>query len=236
MNRHEDTSPLSEADWNAMRQDEPDPAAVERAYLRFKSSTRKPTSDLRLGRWLLAGVFSGVSVVSAATGYRWVAATRSVSTLAPSVATSAAPAHPSRLRVVPSAPPSPRVIDSAKVTEVPHLAPRPVQATFPSVPDALARDAKWQDVARALEARDHARAETALAALENGGTTPDREAASLALAQVLIANGRAGEAHARLERLSASAHSELVRQKAETLLGEMGAQRHRSTGAPEATK
>lgn len=236
MNRHDDASPLSEADWNALRRDEPDPSAVERAYRRFKSSARSPASDLRLGRWLLAGIFSGVSVVSAATGYRWIAATRSVSTLAPSVAKSAAEARPLRPRVAPNAPPSPNALDSAKSAEAPRFAPRPVHAAFPSVPDALTKDTKWQDVARALEARDHASAETALGALENGSSTPDREAASLALAQVLIANGRGGEARTRLERLSASAGSELVRRKAETLLSEMDAQRHRSTGTPEATQ
>jgi len=56
--------------------------------------------------------------------------------------------------------------------------------------------------------------------VETTGTPSDRDAASLALAQVLLTRGRTVEARARLERLVRRAGSAVVREKAAALLAE----------------
>lgn len=241
--KHDDLelSPLSEADWEALRRDEPHPRDVELAYRRFTASRFPRLTDWALWRWLFAGLAAGVSVVSAATGYRWTTSLRSVSTLAPSAvprpAASVPESAPRRAALsrppasssVVTPPPTERVITPARAAAA--------RAALPDVPDeATTNDPKWQDVARALRERNYAGAEAALNALEVGRAAADREAATLTLAQVLMANDRAAEARSRLELLSTTARSPLVREKAKHLLAQLRAHEERSTTAPAATQ
>jgi hypothetical protein len=86
--------------------------------------------------------------------------------------------------------------------------------------DSHDRDPKWQAVLAALKLHDYRAAESALANLAATGTSDEREAASLSLAEVLLARGRVTEARARFERLSKSARSALVREKARAVLAD----------------
>jgi hypothetical protein len=84
----------------------------------------------------------------------------------------------------------------------------------------------------ALEVHDYDDAESALHELETSGAAGDRDAASLALAQVLLRRGRSVEARARLERLSSHASSPPVRTQAAALLGDIFSSGGRSAGTP----
>jgi hypothetical protein len=99
-------------------------------------------------------------------------------------------------------------------------------------PGPTSRDPKWQRAAAALQAHDYDAAEAALRELETSGAARDRDAASLALAQVLLRRGRDVEGRARLERLSTHASSTPVREQARALLDDFFASGGRSVGTP----
>lgn len=83
---------------------------------------------------------------------------------------------------------------------------------------ARAVPSDWQSAAAALRSGNFSQAEAALSKIESGASEPDREAAALARAQLLIRNGRGREVRGLLERLTREGHSELVRSQAATVL------------------
>jgi Mg/Co/Ni transporter MgtE len=79
----------------------------------------------------------------------------------------------------------------------------------------------WSNVANALRENDVQSAERELSRLELSDKAEEREAATLARAQILISAGRKREAAALLDKLAAHAQSALVRGKASALLAEL---------------
>jgi hypothetical protein len=232
-----DAARLPESFWEALRRDEPDPRELTSAYLRFLARRPAPVSRFLLLRWLAAGFALGWGVAFAATGDPLFGAglPRRDSVPTPAPDTSA----PVRVRQSRAFAPASASAALASEPEPPGV--QPPASAAPSarsslhgvLPERAAADPQWQRAASALRARDYAAAEGALRELETAGVTGDREAASLALAQVLLARGRAVEARARLERLRTTAGSQLVRAKADTLLAESNSRSDRSSsGVP----
>jgi len=232
-----DEPPLPESVWGLLRRDEPEPGDVQAAYRRFAARRLEPVSAFRVVRWLAVGFVAGGSVAFAATGapalrarfwpLHLTARAGEASTVAHvperplrRAAPESAPA-PAASATPPPAPPS----DGARpAAESPHVV---------VLPEPPASDPKWQRAAAALKTHDYSAAENALREVETTGTPGDRDAASLALAQVLLTRGRTVEARARLERLTQRAGSALVREKAASLLADLSASGERSgAGAP----
>jgi hypothetical protein len=256
--RDTDEPSVKEAFWNTLRRDPADPRAIERAYWRFTRASVPRRTPFRVGRWLVVGFVAGVGAVSAATVARHVVARWTTVTprdasnsnheVAAPGARHASPRH--RAAAAPSAVPEVPAAASADVSAPettspdvtspgarplavpPSSAPRPVA---PRAADTapVALDPKWRRVSDALRVNDYQTAETALRELETRGAPAERESASLSLAQVLLARGRIAEARPRLERLSATARSSLVHQKATALLAGLSAPSNRSD--PSAT-
>ena len=228
--------PLPESIWNLLRQDEPDPRAIQAAYYRFAARRPKPVSAFKVVRWLALGFVAGGSVALAATGTArlrerlWpahLAARGAEAKPAPATPSSVAPAS----RATASAP-SPDV-SSLPAPNPPSDALHPTsEAPRAVLPEPSPTDPKWQRAAAALKTRNYPAAESALREVETTGAPGDRDAASLALAQVLLTRGRVVEARARLERLSQRAGSTLVRDKARALLAEISSSGGRSPAAP----
>lgn len=229
--------PLPEAIWSLLRRDEPAPGDVQAAYRRYVTRRPEPVSAFRVVRWLAVGFVAGGGVAFAATGVPalgarfWplhlTARQGEASTLAH------VPERPLR-RAAPESAPAPATStmpppasssDGARPAgESPHVV---------VLPEPPASDPKWQRAAAALKTHNYSAAENALREVETTGTPSDRDAASLALAQVLLTRGRAVEARARLERLTQRAGSALVREKAAALLTDLLAPGERSgAGAP----
>jgi hypothetical protein len=233
---HDDEPPPASAAWDLFRRDEPEPRAIQAAYLRFAARRPERVSALLLLRWLTAGFVLGWGVAFAATG----------DPLFGAGLRRAQPAAAAVSRVMPSARPSIRAPERTSdapsaLAPLDRAAPEPKPSStgahaFGSAPpsvlaESTATDPKWQRAAAALKARDYAAAETALREVETAGAPNDRDPASLALAQVLLTRGRMVEARARLERLSVHASSPLVREKATALLAD-SASAGRSAATP----
>jgi len=250
---HPDDQALPRPFWDALRHDEPDPRAVERAYQRF-IAVPQPWAPprLMLARWLLGGFAFGWGVVFAATGDPLFGARVRAT---PVVTMGSAAAAPSARRASPGGARKPALSDpggarSAATVEA-STAPSPVEPTparssvqreaasslaAPAPPSASPHvDPTWQRAAVALRAHDYDAAAAAFSDLESHGTSSERDAASLALAEVLLAQGRTAAARARLEALSTSATAAVTRDKARALLTP-SAPVNRSTEAVPATQ
>lgn len=248
--------PLPPELWDALRRDEPDPRAIERAYHRFTSRARSPhVLDLGLSRWLVAGIVLGCGVVFAANGtalFGGGSGSQPISTFrsVPSASSAAEPArrkHPAA-PVMPTttAAPSAAVptkssvtaspVAAASETRPPVLGTGSAAASAPVTQGQAAIAARWQRVTRALREQDHAAARAALTELETTAEPAERDAASLSLAEISIASGRAADARVRLERLSVSASSLLVREKANRLLAQVRSLDGRSSDAGSDTQ
>lgn len=241
-----DDRALPRAFWDALRHDEPDPHTVDRAYRRFVAApVHVPPPRLLLGRWLLGGFALGWGVVFAATGDPLFGArSHWLSELAPSGVPSEPPGArkprggtPPPAKVVGSTPPASSNDVPPTLTE----APPPAATAAPELARSRANgdfrvDPTWQRAAAALRTHDYAAAEAALFDLEHQGTPSAREAASLALAQVLLARGQTATARTRLERLSVSAHSVVTRDKARALLSAPSVGSDRSNSEPSDTQ
>jgi len=242
--RDVDEPPVQEAFWRTLRRDPADPHDIARAYWRFTRASAPRRARSGFGRWLVLGFVAGVGAVSAATVARHVVARwtavvlRDGSPAKPQVAAHSGAA--TRRRALPDVPgvvppaaevPSAVLPDSAPPAQVPAESASRHAVTPPSderfQPPAL--DPKWRRVSEALRVNDYAAAETALRELETHGSAADRESASLSLSQVLLSRGRTSEARPRLERLSATARSSLVRQKARAMLADLKPPLDRST-------
>jgi hypothetical protein len=220
-------SPLSPELIGLLRSDAADARDVERAYRRFAIHRDVVPKPARVGRWLAFGFAMGWGVVFAATGepfpgYREQSRPSAPQPTAPAPKTPRSPGTPA-----PTASVEPEVPPASSAPRSPPVFSYPFEGDQPNP--------KWQRAARALRERDYSEAHAALDELERSENRADAEAASLALAQVLVAQGREREARGRLERLVASARSKLVRDKARALLLEIDAG-DRSRAAPAATK
>jgi hypothetical protein len=232
-----DEPPLPESIWNLLRRDEPDPGTLQAAYRRFVTRPPERVSAFRVVRWLAVGFVAGGSVAFAATG---VPALRArlwrplhLTARGGEAPTVARPPAPPLRRAAPESAPLPAA--SVAPPLPPSDSARPAGETSRGVvlAEPPTADPKWQRAAATLKAHDYSAAENALRELETTGTPSDRDAASLALAQVLLTRGRTVEARARLERLNQRAGSALVREKAAALLAELSAPGERSgSGAP----
>lgn len=108
--------------------------------------------------------------------------------------------------VFPAAPPAP----PASVRAQPVRSPT-------SVPSAE----QWKRAAQGLRDGDYRRTDAALKELTRSGTEADRESALLVQAQVLLAQGREGEAQSLLKSLEGSARAPSVRRKSTELLARL---------------
>lgn len=218
---HDDDPPPARAVWDLVRRDEPEPRAIRTAYRRFVTRRSEPLSAFVLVRWLAAGFALGWGVAFAATGDPLFGAglqRPAQPTVAPRATAS---------RTLPHSRPRPHEAASASASSpADSVAPVPkapsvnahAASSAPRVAlDESLSDPKWQRAAAALKARNYEAAESALREVEASGRVSDRDAASLALAQVLLTRGRRVEARARLQRLSAQASSPLVREQATAL-------------------
>jgi thioredoxin-like negative regulator of GroEL len=93
---------------------------------------------------------------------------------------------------------------------------KPVRSASP-VPSAK----QWKRAAQGLRDGDYQSADAALRELTRRGTEADRESALLVQAQVLLAQGREGEAQSLLKSLEGSARSPSVRRKSVELLSRL---------------
>jgi hypothetical protein len=218
MNHDDLESPLPAALWEALRHDEPEPHEIERAYRRFVAEPRTPRHELAFLRWFALGLLSCSGLLFAATHV--VPRFRARQVVVPQPARKSAPSASAALwRQLPEVVP----VASAPAASV--ASARRALERAPLPPEAARR---WQSVALALRQHDYAAAETALMELEASSSRTESEAASLSLAQVLLARGRVDAAQAKLERLSQSASSGLVRDKSAALLAELSATQGRS--------
>lgn len=222
-----DEPPLPEAMWNLLREDEPQPRAVRAAYVRFLARRPAPVSVFVLLRWLAAGFALGWGVAFAATGDPLFGAG-----LRGSGGVEAPRAPSSHVRGGASHAPSSAPVPVELVAPEPSGSALRIEKSAPSSVFSSGSDTKWQRAATALKALDYDAAETALRELETGGAPGDRDAASLAVAQVLLTRGRVVEARARLEHLSTAASSSLVREKATALLRALRSNGDRSSEKP----
>jgi hypothetical protein len=132
-------------------------------------------------------------------------------------------ASPSR---VDSRPPSPfaaaerpsersaRSVPSASTAERDVARPAPREARGPVEPVRAEPAEAWATAATAMRAGDYAAAERAFGELARSNDPRTRDEARLARAQVLMAEGRTGQARAELSDLAASGATSLVRSRA----------------------
>ncbi|HEV8548029.1 MAG TPA: hypothetical protein VGQ57_03355 [Polyangiaceae bacterium] len=229
----DDDPPPSESVWELFRKDEPAAREIRAAYLRFTARRHQPLSALKLVRWLAVGFAAGLGVAFAANGQRVLGSelwrrwhpTPSIAgaTAAPSRAPTRQPAAPGAFREPESAP---NALPPPSAEFRPSVFPPHIVLTEPT-----ASDPKWQRAAAALKAHQYDAAESSLREVERTGATGDRDAASLALAQVLLTRGRTVEARARLERLRSHASSAVVSEKAASLLEDGFSSAGRSSGS-----
>jgi len=232
---YEDDPPRAAAVWDLVRRDEPDARAMQAAYFRFAGRRPGHVSAFILVRWLLAGFVLGWGVAFAATGDPLFGAGLRRTAQTPLPVPSALREAPRRHRASERSPAQPSAVpplDSAAPEPSPSTAHAPSSPSAPALAETPLADPKWQRAAAALKVHDYAAAETALRDVETAGTPADRDAATLALAQVLLTRGRVVEARARLERLSGHAGAPLVREKAAALLSDLFAAEGRSSGTP----
>lgn len=230
--------PLPESIWNLLRRDEPEPEAIQSAYGRYVARRPDRVSPFRVMRWLAVGFVAGGSVAFAATGVPALRARlwppREVSAREGEASTLAKISGPPLQRAATESVPPPASSDTAPPAAPTNGARPAVEAPHGVIlPEPPASDPKWQRAASALKTHDYSAAENALREVETTGTPSDRDAASLALAQVLLTRGRTVEARARLQRLVQRAGSAVVRAKAAALLADPAATGDRSSaGAP----
>ena len=232
---HDDEPPRDAAVWDLLRRDEPDARAMQAAYFRFAARRPAHVSAFTLVRWLVAGFVLGWGVAFAATGDPLFGAGLRRTVQTPLPVPSALREAPPRHRATERSPAQPSAVpplDSAAPEPSPSTAHAPSSPSAPALAEPPVTDPKWQRAAAALKVHDYAAAETALRDVETAGTPADRDAASLALAQVLLTRGRVVEARARLERLSSHAGAPLVREKAAALLSDLFAAEGRSSRTP----
>jgi hypothetical protein len=213
---------LRSAVGQAWRRGEPSDAVVGRAYERFlqkREQRRRGALLLRPAAWLALGTLLGVGSLYAATAGPWPFLGRAATPPADmaSLATSgraAVAVRPSaRASATPAASTEPRAPAQAAPTSSASASP----GTLPRAPQGKTARDDWQRAARGLREQDFASADDAFRRLAARGDAPEREAALLARAQLLLSQGRYATAHELAERLAASAESSSIRRSAAEL-------------------
>jgi hypothetical protein len=192
-------------------------------------------SAIKVVRWLAVGFVAGGGVAFAATGTPLLGERlwRAIAERGADVSPPVRPRAPARAPATAAASVSSPEVEIVPQPEPPSGSVRPAgDPPHVAFAESPTTDPKWRRAAAALKARDYPAAENALREVETTGTPGDRDAASLALAQVLLTRGRVVEARARLERLRQRAGSALVREKATTLLAELSSSGGRSFAPP----
>ena len=224
----------------AWREDVASEAEVRRAYVRFlRVRTVRPRAPaLQIAGWVLIGMFLGIGGVYAASAGPWTSLwRRSVPPAQPTPARELA-LHRRAPKVASRAPEPPHEPEepAPALSAAPSSAPNAAAAARP-LPSVAASE-NWQRAARGLRERDFDSASAALLELEAHGDLAERETAQLVRAQLLVSQGRQGEARSLLRALQGSARSPAVREKATALLeqSEKSALSQRSLSTPPATK
>jgi hypothetical protein len=222
-----DQGALPRALVEALREEPIDPARIESAYARFLRKSAAAPSRWRgprlvrhaaLATLMAAGTVYAATLIQPLTGG----------------------SEPNEARPPAEAPRSPpRTVAQAQGVSVVDQdasqqgAPRPEAEMLPAAPTASGRGQSvrspapvpsaehWKRAAQGLRDGDFQRADAALKELTRSGTEADRESALLVKAQVLLAQGREGEAQSLLKALEGSARAPSVRRKSVELLARL---------------
>jgi hypothetical protein len=226
----QERNPLPPKLLEILRTDEPSRAEIERAYRRLRRGARGARAPVWLKTAVL-GLCLGGGVAFAATAVFEPLSRRS-SAPAPGAPAPALSPQPVA-QALRTASPEPARLDPALPDELPsatlgggvsqplHAASKPssvASETASPARAAVSPPTAWQRAAAALREHDWNTARSALLALEHSTDTGEREAARLALAELLINAGQMHEARWRLEDLSSNARSPTARTKAAALL------------------
>lgn len=192
-----------------------DAGQVQRAYLRFLQEQRPAplhATARQVSRWIVIGAALGSGTLYAATGPLQL-----LGRSADVVVTSVPRPVPTAPRERFLAPPLSPIAESSAVVDPQPPLPSTSRAIVSPAPAASTSE-QWQRAARGLRDRDFTTADAALAELAQRGTSAERESAQLVQAQLLLSQGRDGDAANLLRRLRATAHSPVIRQKSAELL------------------
>ena len=211
----------------ALREEPIEPARIERAYARFlrqRAAAPTPWRGPRVVRHAALAVVMGVGTVYAATLIQPLTGGRQPTEVQPPAE---APRSPPRTVAPPRAAMAleddvsqegepPREAEMAPAAPPASVREKPVRSPTP-VPSAE----QWKRAAQGLRDGDYQSADAALKELTRKGTEADRESALLVQAQVLLAQGREGEAQSLLKSLEGSARAPSVRRKSAELLSRL---------------
>jgi hypothetical protein len=207
--------PIPKAFAEAWRSHVASDAEIARSYARFVARRAPQRISVRSAfAWLATGMLLGMGSVYAASGTLGLLRSTKPPSAPAESAQRASPPTPRAGAPEPSPTPSASEARPAPSAEAPAPLPRPVRQS----PSAES----WQRVARGLRTSDLETADDALLKLSNQGSTAEREVATLVRAQVLIRQGRELEARTLLSELSRSATAANTREKAASLLAELG--------------
>jgi hypothetical protein len=140
------------------------------------------------------------------------------------------PAPPEAHRLVQAPPSASNAFAGSRLGGSPQ-APETRAAPDESAKGTVPGGGAWAAAADAMRAGDYAGAERAFGALARSDDPRTRDEARLARAQVLVAQGRAGEARAELEGLASSGATPLVRARAAEALREPSGRQLPSSGS-----
>jgi hypothetical protein len=206
-------------------------AQARQAYAKFsvRGATRRPVTLIAVAGWIIAGMLLSVGSLYAANAAPWpslgfLSTSRLLEARLTKIARSAARQATPKLSEPPALATAP---SPSRPTQV--LGGKgPPSAPGASATATIAAPEQWQRAARGLREGDFAGANAALRALTNQTSGAEREAAQLALAQLLLSHQQSAQALPLLRALQASARSSSVRRKATELLS-----RNEESGASE---
>jgi hypothetical protein len=206
-------------------------AQARQAYAKFsvRRGARRPVTLIAVAGWIIAGMLLSVGTLYAASTAPWpsrgLPATPRV--LEARLAKIARSANRQPMRKLSGQPALAIAPSPSRPTPVPGGGNPPL-APAESAAATVAAPEQWQRAARGLRDGDFAGANAALRALTNQTSGAEREAAQLALAQLLLSHQQSAQALPLLRALQASARSSSVRRKATELLS-----RREESGASE---
>ena len=204
---------------------------ARQAYAKFsvRRGARRPVTLVAVAGWIIAGMLLSVGSLYAASAAPWpslgLPSTPRVLEARQSKIPRSADRHPKPQL---SAPPALAIATSPSRPTSVVPGKNPPLASGESAAATIAAPEQWQRAARGLREGDFAGANAALRQLTSQTSGAEREAAQLALAQLLLSHGQSAEAVPLLRALQASARSSSVRRKATELL-----LRREESSAPE---
>lgn len=227
--RDQDAPPRSLVE--ALREEPIEPARIERAYARFlREGAAAPGRwrGPRVVRYAAFAMLMAVGTVYAATVMKPLTSAPPPPVASPPAETRTSPARPT------PSPKAAKVVEENAASETeeptPEAAP-PVALPSPTAAPVREQPARsptpapsaeqWKRAAQGLRDGDYQSANAALKELTRKGTEAERESAQLVQAQVLLAQGREGEAQRLLKSLEGSARAPSVRRKSVELLARL---------------